>query len=360
MERQYLQEALEEGYWGGGRWIERLEKALQHIYEREVIVVSSGTSALHLALSLLIDEKDTEVIVPTWTFTATASEVVHAGGIPVLADVNESLHISPETVESLISSRTRGIIVVHYAGVAAPMAELLQLCRKYNLWLIEDACHAVPAYYGGQLCGTFGEMATLSFHATKPIAAGQGGAVLLSNPDLAERARILRRNGLQRSSEMPWLYEVKALGWNYMLSDFQAAVGLAQVARLEENWKERRRLALLYDDMLRGIPELTPYPVSSPETAAWHLYPVFWSGATAEKKNRLLQYLHRKGFTLNVHYKPLHLHPAYRPYIHKGQTFPTADRAYEEIFSLPLWVGMTEGQISALGETLKAGLAEIA
>ncbi|MEN3041145.1 MAG: DegT/DnrJ/EryC1/StrS family aminotransferase [Bacteroidia bacterium] len=359
LERQYLQEALEERYWGGGRWIERLEAALQSLYQREVVVVSSGTAALHLALTLLTREKEAEVIVPTWTFTATASEVVHAGGIPVLADVNETLHLSAETVEPLISSRTVGIIVVHYAGVPAPMDELLSLCQKYDLWLIEDACHAVPAYYEGRLCGTFGQAATLSFHATKPVAAGQGGAVLFSDKALAEIARGLRRNGLFRSSERPWLYEVKALGWNYMLSDFQAAVALAQVNRLEELWQARRHLALLYEEMLKDIPEIQPYAVPAPEIAAWHLYPVFWRGASAEKKNRLLDYLYARGFSLSVHYKPLHLHPAYQPYIRKGQAFPTADKAYEEIFSLPLWVGLSEENIQALVNALKAGIAQI-
>ncbi|MCX8113101.1 MAG: DegT/DnrJ/EryC1/StrS family aminotransferase [Bacteroidia bacterium] len=352
LERAYLLQALEERYWGGGKWVEKLEHALSELYGREVVVVSSGTAALHIALTLLLRGEAGEVIVPTWTFTATASEVVHAGGTPVLADVNDTLHLCAETVEPLISPRTRGIVVVHYAGQAAPMGELLDLCQRYGLWLLEDTCHAVPAYYEGQLCGTFGAAATLSFHATKPIAAGQGGAVLLADSTLAERARLLRRHGMRRHVESPWLYEIETLGWNYMLSDFQAAIALAQVERLHLNWTRRRRLAQLYTEALRLIPELFPYPVSDTEKVGWHLYPVRWQGATAERRDQLLSRLWAQGFHLSVHYKPLHLHAAYRPYVRSHQRFPSAESAWNEVFTLPLWVDLEESHIERLIEQL--------
>ncbi|MCS7297444.1 MAG: DegT/DnrJ/EryC1/StrS family aminotransferase [Bacteroidia bacterium] len=339
LESQYLLEALEDQYWGGGQWVERVEAALEQLYQRHVVVVNSGTSALHLLLTLLVERGD-EVIVPTWTFTATASAVVHAGGVPVLADVNPSLHLSAEAIEALITPQTRGVIVVHYGGVPAPLEEIQKICEHYHLWLVEDACHAVPAWYKGKLCGTFGIAATLSFHATKPIAAGQGGAIIFSEKDYAERARLLRRNGIRRLSNQPWLYEVEALGWNYMLSDFQAAVALAQIERMQETWSQRLRLALQYTEALATFPELEPYPCHDPNTVAWHLYPVFWRGTTADRRDLLLQRLWRRGIRLGVHYKPLHLHPAYKPYIREKQQFPTANQAFQEIFSLPLWPDM--------------------
>lgn len=356
LEEAYLLQALQERYWGGGQWVERLEAHLSQLYGRPVVAVSSGTAALHLALQLLLAGRDGEVIVPTWTFTATASEVVHAGGVPVLADVGSSLHLAAETVEPLLTPRTRGIIVVHYAGEAAPMAELVALCRQRGLWLLEDTCHALPGYYGGQLCGTFGEAATLSFHATKPIAAGQGGAVVFSESALAEQARRLRRHGIRRSPETPWLYEVEELGYNYLLSDFQAAVALAQAERLIETWEARRRLAHWYREALSDFPLLELYPVRDETACSWHLFPVFWRGASALQRNALLKRMHARGFSLSLHYKPLHLHAAYRPYVRPRQNFPMAERAYAEVFSLPIWPDLPLSAAEQLAEALKQEL----
>lgn len=355
-EEAYLLQALRECYWGGSRWVESLEVQLSQLYGRPVVAVSSGTAALHLALKLLLGENSGEVIVPTWTFTATASEVVHAGGVPVLADVGPSLHITAETVEPLLTPRTRGIIVVHYAGEAAPMAELVELCRQRGLWLLEDTCHAVPGYYAGQLCGTFGAVATLSFHATKPIAAGQGGALLCALPALAEQARRLRRHGIRRFPDEPWLYEVEELGYNYMLSDFQAAVALAQAERLSETWQARQRLAQFYRAALAEFSQLQLYPVRDEAACSWHLFPVFWRGASAEQRNHLLRRMHAQGFALSLHYKPLHLHLAYRPYVRPGQTFPQADRAYAEVFSLPIWPDLSLDKAEQMVEVLKQTL----
>lgn len=359
LERRYVLEALEEQYWGGGRWVSRLEAALKELFGREVVAVSSGTAALHLALTLLLEENPGEVIVPTWTFTATASEVVHAGGRPVLADVNQTLHICAETIEPLITPRTRGVIAVHYAGAPAPMDELLELCERYGLWLLEDACHALPSFWRGQRCGTFGSAATLSFHATKPVASGQGGAILFADPALAEKARLLRRNGMYRLPHQPWEYEVQALGWNYMLTDLQAALALAQLQRLTELWEARRALAAFYTEALSALPHLSPYPIESPATVSWHLYPVFLRGGTAEKRDKLLRTLWEEGIRLNVHYQPLHKHPAYQAFIQARQRFPVADAKYEEVFSLPMWADLPEKAAYQITEALKEALTSL-
>ncbi|MCS7188857.1 MAG: DegT/DnrJ/EryC1/StrS family aminotransferase [Bacteroidia bacterium] len=352
LEGQYLLAALEERYWGGGAWVERLEAKLSELYKREAVVVSSGTAALHLALTLLLGDKGGEVIVPTWTFTSTASEVIHAGGLPILSDVGETLHLTAERVEELLTPHTKGIIVMHYGGVPAPLAELSELCKQYSIWMIEDNCHAVPAYYQGKLCGTFGEISILSFHATKPIAAGQGGALLLQDKALADRARRLRKHGILRSPSTPWEYEVTEVGWNYCLSDFQAAVALAQLEKLEENWQRRKKIAYLYRSLLSELPEIRLYPVQEPESSAWHLFPVFWEGEALLPREQILNNLYKRGFSLNIHYKPLHRHKAYRTYVREGQKFPIADQAYHKIFTLPLWPDMSNAAIEALVEAL--------
>jgi len=358
-EKAYLLQALEEGYWGGRTWTVQLEKALQDFFGREAVVVSSGTAALHLAFELLLNGKGGEVIVPTWTFTATASEVVHAGGTPVLADVGPTLHLTPETLAPLLTSRTRGVVVMHYAGEPAPLHAIRAFCEAHGLWLVEDACHALPAWHEGQLCGTFGDAATFSFHATKPVAAGQGGAVLFRDPALAEKARRLRQHGLRRHPDQPWLYEVETLGWNYMLSDFQAAVALAQLQRAHETRQARQALAEAYQAALQPISELRLYPVQEPNHCGWHLFPVFWDGASEAERNALLKALHQQGIALSLHYKPLHLHPAYQPYVRPGQRFPTADKAWAEIFSLPLWPDMPLTAVQSVVEKLTAALVQV-
>lgn len=358
-EKDYLLQALEEGFWGGRTWTARLEKALQAFFGREAVVVSSGTAALHLAFELLLDGRGGEVLVPTWTFTATASEVVHAGGTPVLVDVGPTLHLTPETLESLLTPRTRGVVVIHYAGEPAPLRALQAFCAAHGLWLVEDACHALPAWYEGQLCGTFGEIATFSFHATKPVAAGQGGALLFRDPVLAEKARRLRQHGLLRHPDQPWLYEVEAFGWNYMLSDFQAAVALAQLERAHDARRARQALAQAYQTALQPIPELRLYPVQDPTQCGWHLFPVFWEGASEAQRNALLEALRQQGIALSLHYKPLHLHRAYQPYVRSGQRFPRANKAWTEIFSLPLWPDMPLDAVQTIVEKLAIALVQV-
>ncbi len=358
-EKEYLLQALEEGYWGGRTWTAHLEKALQDFFGREAVVVSSGTAALHLAFELLLNGQGGEVLVPTWTFTATASEVVHAGGTPVLVDVGPTLHLTPETLEPCLTPHTRGVVVIHYAGEPAPLREIQAFCAAHNLWLVEDACHALPAWYEGQLCGTFGDIATFSFHATKPVAAGQGGALLFRDPALAEKARRLRQHGIARHPDYPWLYEVETLGWNYMLSDFQAAVALAQLERAYETRRARQALAEAYRTALQTHPELRLYPVQDPSQCGWHLFPVFWTGASVAQRNALLETLRQEGIALSLHYKPLHLHRAYQPYVRRGQRFPTADQAWAEIFSLPLWPDMPLTALQTVVEKLTQALVRL-
>ncbi|MCS7162294.1 MAG: DegT/DnrJ/EryC1/StrS family aminotransferase [Bacteroidia bacterium] len=353
-ERRYLLAALEEGYWGGGRWVAHLEAYLKSLYGREVVLVSSGTAALHLALALLLGDKGGEVIVPTWTFTATAAAVVHAGGSPVLADVGPSLHLTAETVEAVRTPRTRGVVVVHYAGVPAPMEELMTLCERHGWWLVEDACHALPAWYAGKLCGTFGSAAVLSFHATKPIAAGQGGALLLESAELAQRARLLRRNGLYRPLDAPWDYTVEALGWNYMPSDFQAAVALAQAERLLAVRAQRRHLAEAYAQQLKGEELIQLYPFHEPSSSAYHLLPAFIQGLRVESRKALFHWMREEGVELALHYKPLHLQPAYRAFWRPGQSFPQAEAIWPTIFSLPLWPGLSTEAVEFVTSRLKA------
>ena len=355
-ERAYVLEALEGRWWGGGAFVIRLEKALEGIWGRTAVAVSSGTAALEIALKVLLGEEGGEVIVPVWTFTATASAVYHAGGVPVLADVGPTLHLMPESVEALLTPRTRGVIVVHYAGMAADMKALQEVCARHGLWLLEDTCHAQPGYFMGQLCGTFGEVATLSFHATKPVAAGQGGAILFRDPDLAEKARQWRRHGIVRDSLKYWDYEVHFLGHNYQLAELCAALGLAQVELMQERWQSRQKVAAIYRQILASYEHIDLYP-ANPQECSWHLYPVFLRGGQ-EARDEILWRMGAKGFPLNLHYRPLHRHRAYQAWAGERK-FPVADAAYQRIFTLPVWPEMEPAEVGLVAQTLLETIEEV-
>lgn len=356
-ERLYVLEALEGRWWGGGGvFVTRLEKALEGIWGRAAVAVSSGTAALEIALKVLLGGEGGEVIVPVWTFTATASAVYHAGGVPVLADVGPTLHLMPESIEALLTSRTRGVIVVHYAGMAADMKALQEVCERHGLWLLEDACHAQPGYYRGQLCGTFGEVATLSFHATKPVAAGQGGAILFREKHLAEKARQWRRHGIVRDPLKYWDYEVHFLGHNYQLAELCAALGLAQLELMQERWQSRQKIAALYREILQACEPIELYPANLQE-CGWHLYPVFLQGRQ-EARDEVLRRMSTKGFPLNLHYRPLHHHRAYRPWTGE-RNFPIADAAYQRIITLPVWPEMEPAEVRLVAEALIETIEEV-
>ena len=355
-ERQYVLEALEGRWWGGGPFVARLETALEEVWGRAAVAVSSGTAALEIALKVLLGEEGGEVIVPVWTFTATASAVYHAGGMPVLVDVGPTLHLVSERIEAALTPRTRGVVVVHYAGMAADMDAIREVCERHGLWLLEDACHAQPGYFKGQLCGTFGEAATLSFHATKPIATGQGGAILFRDRQLAEKARQWRRHGIVRDEARYWDYEVLFLGHNYQMPELCAALGLAQVELMEARWQSRKKIAATYQEILEGHEVLELYSAAFHE-CSWHLYPVFLRGGT-EIRDEVLRRMGAKGFLLNLHYKPLHRHRAYGRWV-EGKRFPIAEAAYERILTLPIWPEMDSEEVRLVAETLLETIEEV-
>lgn len=351
LERAYVLEALEERWWGGGAFVERLEAAMAAQWGRSVVVVSSGTAALELALRVLLRGAPGEVVVPVWTFTASAAAVYHAGGQIRLADVGPTLHLTAETLLAALTPRTCGMVAVHYGGEPAPMAELLAVAQARGLWILEDASHALPSYLEGRLCGTFGEAAAFSFHATKPVAAGQGGAIVFAEPEAALLAKRLRAHGLLRNSHAYWDYEVLELGWNYQLSSVAAALALAQFERQAVLWERRKALARFYTGQLQGVSGLRLYPVRDPEVISWHLFPVFIEGGR-RRRDAVLAKMGEMGFPLNIHYRPLHQHLAYQPWA-QGQRFPQADKAYEELLTLPIWPDLSLAQASELVEAFR-------
>ncbi len=321
---------------------------------RHAIAVNSCTAALHLALEALGVREGDEVIVPTMTFAATAEVVTYLKAKPVLVDSTpDTLNISPDAVEQAITPRTKAIVPVHFAGHPCEMSWIHAVAQAHNLAVVEDAAHALPARYRGKMIGSLSDLTCFSFYATKNITTGEGGMVTTDDADLAARVRIMSLHGLSRdawsryTAQGSWYYEILSPGFKYNLTDIAAALGLAQLAKCDRFWKARDRVAALYRDGFRDVPEIVCPSAADHVQHAWHLYVIQLDlEALRIDRNEFIAQLQRAGIGCSVHFIPLHLHPYYRDsYGYKPADFPTAQAAFERIVSLPLYPKMTEADI---------------
>jgi perosamine synthetase len=341
-----------------GPAVERFEEAFREVADaKHAVAVSSGTAALHAAMHAMNVGAGDEVIVPAITFAATANVVVYCGGTPVFADVQPtSLLMDPESVSQKITSRTRGIIAVDYAGQPCDYDALRQLADQHNLFLAADGCHALGATYKNRKVGGLADLTTFSFHPVKHITTGEGGMITTSDSRLARRMRQFRNHGIttdhrERSESGLFTYEMVELGFNYRISDFQCALGASQLQKLPL-WLERRRsLAERYDEQFDGHDYVTPLKTSADRTHAHHLYVV----RLKSERDRAFRHLRERGIGANVHYLPVYLHPFYRDklgYV-KGLC-PVAEAVYQEILSLPLFPRMNFEDVDYVAANLKA------
>ena len=362
-------DTLRSGWVTTGPKAARFEKAFAEFLGDEslqCIAVSSATAGLHLALEALGIGPGDEVITTTHTFTATAEVVRYLGADVRLVDVDPvTLNIDPEKVEAAIGPRTKAIIPVHFAGLAADMPALLSIAQRHGLHVVEDAAHALPTSSQGALIGTLASAAAVfSFYANKTITTGEGGMLVTRNAALAERARVMRLHGINRSafdrftSEVPgWYYEVIAPGYKYNLTDIAASLGLHQLAKAHEFQARRESIARQYDTALRGLPVVTPAWPRSGDVHAWHLYVLRLADGARIRRDELIERLFAAGIGCSVHYVPLHLHPYWRDrYALEAADFPASQRAYERMVSLPLYTRMTDDDVRRVIAAIHAGL----
>ena len=330
------------------------------------IAVNSATAGLHLALEALGIGPGDEVITTTHTFTATAEVVRYLGADVKLVDIDPAtLNIAPAAVEAAITPRTKAILPVHYAGLAADMPALLDIARRHGLKVVEDAAHALPTTCGGQLVGTLDSDATVfSFYANKTMTTGEGGMLVTRNAELARRAKVMRLHGMSRdafdrfTATVPsWYYEIVAPGFKYNLTDIAAALGIHQLKRLPVFQAQRERLAALYDQALQGLPVIRPPRPPAGDRHAWHLYVLRLADGATIGRDRFIEALYAAGIGCSVHYIPLHLHPYWRErYGLDAAQFPHSQKAYERMVSLPLYTRMTEADVARVADAVRAAL----
>jgi dTDP-4-amino-4,6-dideoxygalactose transaminase len=345
-------DTLRSGWIAAGPKVKRFEREFaEAIGASHAIAMSSATAALHIALEVVGVKPGDEVIVPVYTFTSSAAVIAHCGATPILVDIDpSSFNVDPVKLEAAITSRTRAIIVVHFAGLPAEMEAILAIGKRYDLPIIEDAAHALPTLYRGRMVGALGDLTAFSFYATKTLATGDGGMLVTNNPTWAERAGIMAMHGISRdawkrySAEGSWFYEVIDAGYKYNMTDIVAAIGLQQLARRQWLLERRQAIAAAYNAAFASMEELEVPPDRTDSQHAWHLYALrIRPERLAVSRDDFIKELATANIGTSVHFIPLHLHPYYRDtYRLSPDDFPVALAAYQREISLPIYPGMTQ------------------
>lgn len=336
----------------GPKTIEFEEKFRDYIFQNEnekgyAISCNSCTAALHLALKAIGLKSGDEVIVPTNTFIATAEVVTYFGAKPVLCDIEENTHnIDVSKIENLITEKTKAIIPVHFAGQPCDMDEILNIAKKYNLFVIEDAAHALPSRYKGKMIGTIGDITCFSFYATKTLTTGEGGMATTFNENYAKNMKINRLHGISRDAwdrytlKGSWYYDVVDNGLKYNTTDINSALGLAQLKKVDWMRKRREEIANMYTSAFKRTKVIPPTIKSDRETS-WHLYVI-----KVNNRDELYDKLKEEGIGASVHFIPVHKHPYYKnTFKYKDSDYPVANYVFEKSLSLPIYPDLTKEEI---------------
>jgi perosamine synthetase len=360
-----VRQVLESQWLTTGPAAQRFEREFaEYIGCKHALAVNSATAALQLALDAIGIKEGDEVLVPSYTFTATAEVATYFGARPVLCDsLPGAFNIDPSDVEKRITERTRAIIPVHIAGEACDLDAIHDIAKRYKLHVIEDAAHALPASYRGRRIGTISDLTAFSFYATKTITTGEGGMLVTDRDDYARRISMMRLHGIsgdawkRYSKEGSWYYEIEDAGYKLNLCDLLAGIGSAQLAKCDNFVEQRRALAARYREAFSAFDELENPPLGEdPAGHAWHLFILrLRPGLLNLNRNQFIEELKKRGVGSSVHFIPLHLHPFYqRAYGYRQGQLPNAEAAYSCCLSLPIFPGMTSAEqmrvIGAVGE----------
>ncbi|WP_048601367.1 UDP-4-amino-4,6-dideoxy-N-acetyl-beta-L-altrosamine transaminase [Rubeoparvulum massiliense] len=359
---QAVVDVLRSDYLTTGPTIEAFEKKFaKYVGAKYAVAISNGTAALHAAcFAAGIGEGD-EVITTPITFAASANCVLYCGGTPVFADIDPiTYNISPSEIRKNITSKTKALIPVHFTGQPCDMDEIYKIAQEYNLIVIEDAAHAIGADYKGRKIGSISDMTTFSFHPVKHITTGEGGMITTNNDELYEKLKLFRSHGITRDPKMlhqnkdHWYYEQIELGYNYRMTDIQAALGLSQLKKADRFLKRRREIAHQYNEAFKGIDGLIlPHQLDSSHSS-WHLYIIqIDSNKIGVNRDEAYQRLIERKIGANVHYIPVYLHPYYQRLGYKQGLCPQAENLYESMITLPLFPKMTESHVQAVIHDVK-------
>jgi perosamine synthetase len=352
-EKRYLGECIDTGWISSeGPFVQRLEKALASRVGRKFgIAVCNGSAALDVAVAALRIGRGDEVILPAFTIISCAAAVVRARATPVLVDSDAvTWNMDVEQVESKITSRTKAIMVVHTYGLPVDMDPILALAEKHGLKIIEDAAEVIGQKYKSRFCGSFGDISTFSFYPNKHITTGEGGMVLTDDEKQAERCRSLRNLCFQKKR-----FVHEELGWNFRMSNVQAALGVAQLERLDEFVRRKREMGRLYTGLLQGIPELElPLPITNYADNIYWVYGVVLKDQVPFDAEEAMKRLGSNGVGARPFFWPMHDQPIFQKMgLFERSRYPVAERLAQRGFYLPSGLALTAGQIELVGRLVK-------
>ena len=356
-------DSLKSGWLGTGPKVKKFEEKFNKYTEvKHAVAVNSCTAALHLSLLTLEITAGDEVITTPMTFCSTINSIIHVGAIPVLVDIDPiSMNIDPKKIEEKITSRTKCILPVHFAGRPCNMNKIMNIADKHNLFVIEDCAHAIETTYNGKHAGTFGNFGCFSFYVTKNLTTGEGGMVISNHEKKANRIKRLALHGLSKdawkrfSDEGYQHYYVEEAGFKYNMMDIQAAIGIHQLERIEENWYRRKEIWDYYNNNLSELPIELPAPLEKNTRHAYHLYTVL----VEEKKSGLtrddfLRKMNDKNIGTGVHYLSIPEHPFYnKQFGWKPNNFPNAMKIGRQTVSLPLSAKLSDNDVERIVKTIK-------
>ena len=343
------------------------ERIKKYVGSKYAVGTNSCTAALELALMAVGIKQGDEVITTPMTFPATANVIVHQGAKPVFVDIErDTLNINPEKIEEAITSKTKAIIPVHFSGHPCEMDKILKIAKKYGLFVIEDAAHAFGSSYKGKKIGSIGDITCFSFYASKNVTTGEGGMAVTDNKMFAKKMKLLSLHGIssdawkRRGSQKYRHWEAVLAGYKYNMFDVQAAIGLAQINKIEVFNKIRRRYAKIYNKAFKSFPEIVAPVEKKGIKHCYHLYVI-----TIDTKNitvnrdEVMNILQYDNIGIGIHYRALHLHPFYRKtYGFKKGSLPVAEYVSERVISLPLYPSLTEVDIYDVISALKEAIVK--
>lgn len=361
-------ESLRSGWLTTGPQTSAFESEFQQLLGGDVhaVAVNSATAALHLCLDALGVGLDDEVIVPTMTFTATAEVIRYLGATPIFVDMDpETICLDIDAVATAITHRTKVIMPVHFAGRPCDMTVLRQLADAHGIAILDDAAHALPAHHRGALIGSRAAKAdatAFSFYANKTMTTGEGGMLVTTDEEIAQRARKMRLHGIDRdvfdrftNIKASWAYDVVDAGYKYNLTDIASAIGRVQLRRIDEFKAARARIASDYDEAFADLPLCLPAHAARDDEHSWHLYIVQLDDGAPVSRNEFIRELQQQGVATSVHYRPLHQMSYWRP-MALGQSFPNADAYFQRCVSLPMFMAMSDAERDRVIEVVRGAL----
>jgi perosamine synthetase len=353
-ERKYVLDCLDTNWISSvGKYITAFEESFARFCGvKHAIATNNGTTALHLALVALDLQPGDEVIIPTVTYIATANAVRYCGATPVLVDVEAAtMNIDPADIERKITSKTKGIIPVHLYGHPAEMETINAIARKHKLWVVEDAAEAHGAEVGGRKVGSMSTCATFSFFGNKIVTTGEGGMVTTNSDALAQKLRLFRGQGMDLTRR----YWFPVIGYNYRMTNIQAAIGLAQMETIEKSLNDRATLATWYAEALAGLKDqiVLPKEVESVKQVYW-MYNIFLRDGTAARRDAVMRKLDEVGIETRPVFYPMHVLPPY----HEDVVYPVADLWSQRGINLPTHQALTQADVKRVAASLTQALLE--